>query len=58
LEETGIDAVTPSPFDRLKSACQKDWQAYCHHDFVRQLGAGSLAPEAFRHDLNPRGLRR
>jgi len=43
--------VTLSPFDRLKNACQKDWQAYCHHDFVRQLGAGSLAPEAFRHYL-------
>jgi len=42
---------SPSPFDRLKQACLSDWQAYCHHDFVRQLGAGTLAPEAFAHYL-------
>jgi len=45
------ERVTLSPLDRLKHACQTDWQAYCQHDFVRQLGAGSLAPEAFRHYL-------
>jgi len=41
----------PFSLERLKTACLDDWQAYCHHDFVRQLGAGSLPPQAFRHYL-------
>ncbi|CAH1651279.1 MULTISPECIES: thiaminase II [unclassified Chelatococcus] len=40
-----------TPFDRLKAACADDWRAYCQHDFVRQLGAGTLPGEAFRHYL-------
>lgn len=27
------------------------WQAYCQHDFVRQLAAGTLPAAAFRHYL-------
>lgn len=38
-------------FDRLKAACGDDWAAYTHHEFVRALGAGSLAPAAFRYYL-------
>jgi len=35
----------------LTRRCQADWDAYCQHAFVRQLGAGSLTAEAFRHYL-------
>lgn len=38
-------------FNDLKQDNQAPWQAYIEHDFVRQLGNGSLAPEAFRHYL-------
>lgn len=38
-------------FDDLTAACQHDWRAYIEHDFVRGLGDGTLAPEAFRHYL-------
>lgn len=38
-------------FDDLTAACQHDWRAYIEHDFVRELGAGSLAHDAFRHYL-------
>jgi thiaminase/transcriptional activator TenA len=32
-------------FDRLKAATADDWQSYVDHDFVRQMGAGTL-PQA------------
>jgi thiaminase/transcriptional activator TenA len=35
-------------FDRLKAAAADDWAAYVDHDFVRQLGAGTLPEPAFR----------
>jgi len=35
-------------FDRLKAAAVADWQSYVHHDFVRQMGAGTLPQAAFR----------
>ena len=35
-------------FDRLKSAAITDWTSYVDHDFVRQLGAGTLPQAAFR----------
>lgn len=35
-------------FERLKAAAADDWQAYVDHDFVRQLGAGTLPEAAFR----------
>ena len=41
----------PYQFEDLKKACAGEWQAYIEHSFVRQLGDGSLAPEAFQHYL-------
>ncbi len=38
-------------FSALKAACPEDWDAYVRHDFVRQLGAGSLPEACFRHYL-------
>lgn len=38
-------------FEDLTAASQDDWRRYVEHDFVRQLGAGSLAQGAFRHYL-------
>ena len=38
-------------FDQLKANCAQDWTAYVEHDFVRQLGAGTLPEPAFRHYL-------
>lgn len=38
-------------FSDLTSACEQDWHAYIKHDFVRQLGAGTLEDGAFRHYL-------
>lgn len=35
-------------FDRLKAAATDDWQSYVDHDFVRQMGAGTLPEPAFR----------
>jgi len=37
--------------NHLIQRCQTDWDAYCQHAFVRQLGAGTLPGEAFRHYL-------
>lgn len=36
---------------RLKAANAKDWERYIWHDFVRQLGRGTLPEKAFRHYL-------
>ena len=38
-------------FDKLKAACQADWDAYIQHDFVRQLATGELPRECFQHYL-------
>ncbi|MFN7194353.1 MAG: TenA family protein, partial [Rhodospirillales bacterium] len=38
-------------FARLRNACMPAWQAYVGHDFVRQLGAGTLPKQAFQHYL-------
>jgi len=38
-------------FDRLRAACAEDWRAYVEHEFVRQLGDGSLPDACFRHYL-------
>ncbi|ABA04122.1 TENA/THI-4 protein [Nitrobacter winogradskyi Nb-255] len=35
-------------FDRLKAATPADWRSYIDHDFVRQMGAGTLPQTAFR----------
>lgn len=38
-------------FDRLRHDAGADWRGYVEHEFVRGLGAGSLAPAAFRYYL-------
>ena len=38
-------------FDDLKAACANDWQAYIQHEFVAQLGDGTLSGDAFAHYL-------
>ncbi len=35
-------------FDRLRSDAGADWRGYAEHEFVRGIGAGNLAPAAFR----------
>jgi thiaminase/transcriptional activator TenA len=35
-------------FDRLKAAAADDWASYVGHEFVRQLGDGTLPEAAFR----------
>lgn len=35
-------------FDRLKATDPGAWRSYVEHEFVRQLGAGTLPQEAFR----------
>ncbi len=35
-------------FERLKSAGSTQWNSYVDHDFVRQIGEGTLPEEAFR----------
>lgn len=35
-------------FDDLKAACADDWHAYTRHEFVEQLGAGTLPKTAFQ----------
>lgn len=38
-------------FNRLKADAAPEWEAYVGHPFVRGMGDGSLAEEAFRHYL-------
>lgn len=38
-------------FDRLKADAADEWWAFIAHDFVRAMGEGILAPDAFRHYL-------
>lgn len=38
-------------FVDLKNYRPENWRAYVEHDFVRQLGAGTLAADSFRHYL-------
>ena len=40
-----------SLFDQLKRACVDEWNAYCHHDFVNEIGEGTLPIESFRYYL-------
>lgn len=37
--------------DDLKQACAASWQAYTQHEFLRQLGRGSLESASFQHYL-------
>jgi thiaminase/transcriptional activator TenA len=41
----------PYQFEDLKNSCPTEWRDYIEHDFVKQLGDASLAPEAFQHYL-------
>jgi len=43
--------MTDFSIAHLTQRCQHDWDAYCQHAFVRQLGAATLPSEAFRHYL-------
>ena len=38
-------------FERLKETCSDKWQAYTNHEFVRQIGQGTLPETCFRHYL-------
>jgi len=38
-------------FDQLKANCATEWRAYTGHDFVAQLGAGTLPLDSFKHYL-------
>ncbi|WP_449433010.1 thiaminase II [Pseudomonas putida] len=38
-------------FDRLKAAAAPQWASYVEHDFVRQMGEGTLSENAFRSYL-------
>lgn len=40
-----------SLFDRLKTQNIDEWERYCHHEFVDQLGSGELPQASFRHYL-------
>ncbi|MBP0049791.1 thiaminase II [Marinobacterium sp. AK62] len=40
-----------SLYQHLKQQCAQDWAAYIEHDFVRQLGKGTLPKECFQHYL-------
>lgn len=44
LFETGF-------YGRLRQQAGTHWHAYVRHDFVQQLGLGTLPPAAFRHYL-------
>ncbi|WP_336873401.1 thiaminase II [Pseudomonas juntendi] len=35
-------------FERLKTAANRPWARYVTHDFVQQMGAGTLSEQAFR----------
>jgi len=35
-------------FARLKAATAPQWSSYVDHDFVRQMGEGTLSEDAFR----------
>lgn len=38
-------------FGRLRSACADEWERYCNHGFVCQIGDGTLPEQCFRHYL-------
>ena len=38
-------------FETLKDRCRTEWEAYTHHEFVEQLGAGVLPQAVFRDYL-------
>lgn len=38
-------------FERLKSDCQEEWKSYAEHEFVKQMGEGTLPKQSFQHYL-------
>lgn len=38
-------------FAKLKQRCSSEWKEYCTHEFVKQIAAGTLPKECFRHYL-------
>lgn len=38
-------------FNRLKADCICDWKTYAEHEFVEQMGDGTLKKECFQHYL-------
>lgn len=40
-----------TPLERLKQSSAAEWKDYTQHAFVRQLGAGTLEADAFKHYL-------
>jgi thiaminase/transcriptional activator TenA len=38
-------------FERLRSACAEEWDAYCKHEFVCRIGDATLSEQSFRHYL-------
>ena len=38
-------------FDQLKASHSDEWEAYTRHNFVKQLGLGTVPKEAFQHYL-------
>ena len=38
-------------FERLQADASTEWMAYCEHQFVEQMGDGSLPEACFRHYL-------
>ncbi|KAJ3009574.1 hypothetical protein HKX48_007862 [Thoreauomyces humboldtii] len=47
-----LPASTPKPFrfvDALLASCPKEWMAYVDHEFVRQVGNGTLPKPSFQH---------
>ncbi|SIQ92823.1 thiaminase II [Marinobacterium stanieri] len=44
-------SANKSLYEHLKAQCADDWNAYIEHDFVRQLGQGTLPKECFQHYL-------
>lgn len=38
-------------YERLRDACGPEWTAYTQHDFVLQMGKGTLPEACFRHYL-------
>lgn len=47
----GVTLEPGKLFAELRAACAADWRGYIEHDFVRQIGTGTMPEAAFRHYL-------
>ena len=50
-DETLEIVLENSLFGQFLVGASDDWHCYIDHDFVRQLGQGTLPTESFRHYL-------